>query len=395
VVNDREYVAPGRRPSRQVRRRRTIAVAVGIPLLTAGALTGLSVGSALNVPGDDTTATKLAEWARDHGLGAAVTAMEEIQYRLNPPRTGGAPDGTLLAGPAGVAQLGSGHGIINQASLRPSVAMQPRISTPVTPALTGEGVYRPVYYVNGSPLVQVTYVRPDAVHTSYLTGVVWMSRQLRFVLHPGFQDPGVTQAWSQPDKVAASQVPGLVATFNSGFKIKDAGGGFYLNGLSTGALQPGAASFVIYNDGHADIGTWNQEVNMTPGVAAVRQNLKLLIDNGQVAANLNGNVQSNWGATIGGGDAVWRSGIGVTASGDIVYAAGDALTVQSLAAVLQRAGAVRAMQLDINPAWISYMWYAHKGSGVTPLKLLPFQRPADRYLGPVSRDFFAVYAPTT
>jgi hypothetical protein len=39
------------------------------------------------------------------------------------------------------------------------------------------------------------------------------------------------------------------------------------------------------------------------------------------------------------------------------------------------------------------MWYDHAGSSVTPHKLGTFERPADRYLGDTSRDFFAVYAP--
>jgi len=51
------------------------------------------------------------------------------------------------------------------------------------------------------------------------------------------------------------------------------------------------------------------------------------------------------------------------------------------------------MQLDINKAWVSYMAYSHSGGNATPHKLGDFQRPADRYLSPTSRDFVAVYAP--
>ena len=50
------------------------------------------------------------------------------------------------------------------------------------------------------------------------------------------------------------------------------------------------------------------------------------------------------------------------------------------------------MQLDINKAWVSFMAYTHSGSNVTAHKLGDFQRPADRYLNPTSRDFIAVYA---
>ena len=83
----------------------------------------------------------------------------------------------------------------------------------------------------------------------------------------------------------------------------------------------------------------------------------------------------------------------MTAAGDAVFVMGDALSARTLAVLLQRAGAVRAMELDINPEWVSYMWYSPSSGGeVTPHKLLDFARPADRYFTVNSRDFFAVYA---
>jgi hypothetical protein len=72
---------------------------------------------------------------------------------------------------------------------------------------------------------------------------------------------------------------------------------------------------------------------------------------------------------------------------------GDAMSVSDLADVLHRAGAVTAMQLDINQAWVSYMAYSHAGPTAVPHKLGKFQRPADRYLHDTSRDFVGVYLP--
>ena len=142
--------------------------------------------------------------------------------------------------------------------------------------------------------------------------------------------------------------------------MRDAKGGYYDHGQTAGTLTTGAASFVIYTDGHATVGTWGKDVRMTPQVAFVRQNLKPLISSGRVAKDVNANVESNWGATIGGDVAAWRSGVGVTAQGDIVYAVGDAApTVRALANILSRAGAISAMQLDINQSWVSYMTYQH------------------------------------
>jgi hypothetical protein len=350
-----------------------------------------SLGHAVTAPGTDSLAARVAEWGRDHGMGALVTFGENLQYQLHPPKVGGKPD------PSALAQLGSAAtGAVPGAASAPgSVAVHAPLVPLTSPALAGEGVFRPVVSVKGQPAVQVAYLRPDASHTSYLAGVVWMSgKLLRLEQHPGFEDPGHLGLFNTADTVPAGARAGLVATFNSGFKIKDARGAYYQNGHTVGVLTPGAASLVVYRDGHTDVGAWGSQVSMGPQVVSVRQNLRLLVDHGQLAANLDSNVQSNWGATIKGAYYVWRSGIGVTASGDLVFVAGDALSVHSLAALLQRAGAVRAMQLDINVAWISYMWYSPGASPSTPVphKLVAFQRPADRYFTDTSRDFFAVYA---
>ena len=367
---------------------RTLAL---IAVLLLGSV-AWSLGRAVTAPGTDSMAARVAEWGRDHGMGVLVTAAENLQYQLHPPKVGGKLD------PGALAQLGTAASqspSSRSSTARGAVALHAPLVPLASPVLAGEGVFRPVVTVKGQPAVQVAYLRPDSSHTSYLAGVVWMSgKLLRLVQHPGFEDPGHLGLWSQPDTVPASARAGLVATFNSGFKIKDARGAYYADGHTVGALTAGAASLVVYKDGRTDVGAWGSTVSMTPDVVSVRQNLKLLVDGGQLAPNLDSNVQSNWGATIKGAYYVWRSGIGVTKSGDLVFVAGDALSVHSLAALLQRAGAVRAMQLDINVAWISYMWYTPGASVASPVphKLVAFQRPASRYLTDTSRDFFAVYA---
>jgi Phosphodiester glycosidase len=133
---------------------------------------------------------------------------------------------------------------------------------------------------------------------------------------------------------------------------------------------------------------------MTRQIEGVRQNLKLLVDHGR-ALDANAAVQSSWGATLGGGDYVWRSGVGMTKNGRIIFVYGPALSAQDLAQLLQRAGAVEAMELDINPAWMNFEYYQIDGhpSDPTPVALLPTQQPsAYRYYAVYSRDFTAVYA---
>ena len=369
-------------------------------ILTAGvALAGTVLVPALTMPGNDALGARVAESARNSGLGFLVTAAERLQYRLNPPRIGGTPDSADIRSLAQAARQAAAVTPTSIVSGRhmPSVAavtLQPAIRPMLSPALRGEGDYVPTVIVRGQPAVQVAHLRPDGRHTSFLAGVAWMSSKLlRLEQHPGSADPGLTDRWSVPPTVPPRARAGLAATFNSGFKIADSRGTFYQDGHAVGLFRNHAASLVVYADGHADVGAWGSEVRMTPQVRSVRQNLRLLIDGGGITPETSGDSNASWGATIGSAAYVWRSGVGVTAAGDLVYAAGPALSVGSLANLLKAAGAVRAMELDINPEWISFMWYGAGASPTRPVphKLVAFARPADRYFSVNSRDFFAVY----
>ena len=195
--------------------------------------------------------------------------------------------------------------------------------------MNGEGHWRILARVHGVPAIYGTYLRPDKVHTSYVAGIASMNPHLlKFELHPGSEDPGAGN-WgkAQPD-IPPGQRRGLLATFNGGFKVASSQGGFFLNGTTRGVLQRGIASMVYYKNGDLTIGVWGQQgLRMTGQVAGVRQNLRPVVVNGRVPASVDQNVQTNWGATLGGGYFVWRSGVGVTADGRIIYVYGPALDV--------------------------------------------------------------------
>jgi hypothetical protein len=124
-------------------------------------------------------------------------------------------------------------------------------------------------------------------------------------------------------------------------------------------------------------------------VRYARQDLPLIVSGGRPNPNLSDGPE--WGATLGNAIRVWRSGIGVDANGNLIYAAADNQTVASLAQILIRAGAVRAMQLDINFYWVTFISYGQSGAR-DPSSLLPgMTRGPYRYLSPDDRDFFAVY----
>jgi hypothetical protein len=181
----------------------------------------------------------------------------------------------------------------------------------------------------------------------------------------------------------------LLATFNSGFKLSDSGGGFALGGHTYARMQNGEATLVGYFDGRVDVIDWHYGPIAPHSVLFARQNLPLIVNNGHLNPELNNGPQ--WGATLGNAILVWRSAIGVDARGNLIYAAGNDQTVSSIARALQRAGAVRAMELDINSYWVSFITYgtpgAHRASNMLP----DMNRSALRYLEPDDRDFFAVY----
>jgi hypothetical protein len=237
--------------------------------------------------------------------------------------------------------------------------------------------------------VRLTTVRPDAAHTSFLAGVLWMDPTLvRGVLHPGTEDPGGD--WSVPPSVDPTEQRTVVSAFSTGFRLQgDSHGGWYLDGREARPLVPGAASLVIHRNGTADVGAWGSEVRMTPDVAAVRQNLIPLVDHGVVDPTCATGGTAEWGSTVGQAAYINRSAFGVTATGAEIYVGGPALSVCSLGDILRSAGAVRGMELDINPAWVSGAYFHPTGQPrPDAFQLFPGEEVgAQHYLQPSSRDF--------
>ncbi len=379
-----------RHHDRRRRHRRWLwAVAVGPAVVVA--LVAWSLLGAYAAPGNESFSAKWADWWRAHHAGFLVNHAEAYYYSHHQPAKGGQPKGLNPLPRSGVA-----HPVSRPTG--PSALPAPTpVPLLVSPALPGEGQWQPVGpVIGGQAGMYEAQFRADSIYTSEITTAVWIDpRLMRLTLIPGLIEPGGT--WAHPPYIGPTELPTVAAAFNGGFRFQDARGGFYLDGRTAVPLHTGAASLVIYNNGTVNVGSWGSEVALTPNVVAVLQNLVLMVDSGQVAASATYNDTSVWGSTLGASVVVARSGIGVTADGALVYVAGPALTARTLAESLQRAGAVRAMTLDINPEWVTFNFYSHPNpsdpSVVQPSKLYPqMQRPADRYLGPTeeSRDFLMV-----
>lgn len=376
-----------RQPARVYWLRRSIVLLVfatialfGYYVVTLGfALNNQSYGSSLSA--------RAAEWGRSHGLGFIVNWAEAEAYKLNPPKVGGTPSKSQFGtGPTAVKLPATGH-----------LPAPKDIKTPALHPLPGEGVWHVVgrETANGIPGIYEAFVRPDAVHTSYVVGVAWMDPTvLRAQLYSGSYIPG-DGPFKYTAPINANASKSIVAAFNAGFRLQDANGGYYTDGRMIKALRKGAASVVIYKDGRMSVGQWGRDFKMSNQIASVRQNLDLIVDGGKAAAGLKSQNSTKWGVTLGGTYNVWRSGIGVTKNGAIVYVGGPALSISDLANVLVRAGAVEGMQLDINTGWVQYSTYSGplgtsiNGSNGTPL-LSGMQSPSRYFTTWWNRDFFTM-----
>ena len=377
-------------------RRRTYfwRAVIGVFVLLIGYV-GVTLVPYLTAPGTDPLNARVAEWARDHDMSMIVTWLENETY--TPPATGGKLDSGQLAQLKARDETALGDEAGARPKLKLAPADRPADITPFAAgAIPGEGVFSPaVIGPLGNPIVETAALRPDADHTSNLAYVAWLNqRALRFSLHPGYQQPGGT--WNEPDYLSSDVLPRLVATWNGGFKVDpdDAMGGFYEDGREAVPLVDGKAAEVFYQDGTLKIGQWGRDLTMSSDVSAVRENLNLLVDRGAVTVGPLDGSGADWGYTIRGWYYIARSGVGMTANGDIVYVGGTELSVYTLAELLKAAGAVYGMELDINPDWTSFMTYNGLQNPQHPAaqKLWDFDQPSDRYFSPSDRDFVTVHA---
>lgn len=268
----------------------------------------------------------------------------------------------------------------------------------VTPALAGEGTWTvlsnaPAPY-NYLPLDARAFIRPDPANPYAI--VTMLQFDPRFtLLHivSGTVEPGGPRGMRGSGIIQKSdtQDDTLLAAFNGGFKYADGQYGLMANGTVYVPPQSGAATIAITKEGKLVLGAWGTDSQLNShntDLAAWRQNAALLINNGQI--NPLTQDGAAWGGTILNRAYTWRSGIGITAEGTLLYAAGNALTAQTLGQAMKAAGAVMAMQTDINPFWVrAFLYERNQKATLDVQKLDPqMQGSGYEYLNGTERDFF-------
>ncbi|CAN5601813.1 phosphodiester glycosidase family protein [soil metagenome] len=323
-----------------------------------------------SIPGYAPWQDKASTVIRTIGLGGPLDAFENWLYSRHPP-SDTAPDvrGRLTAA--------SGS----------SPATYPYLP-PLAVTADGRG-WRPVTRSAGDPpMVDTALIQPDRLHRSVVVGVALIqSSAARAHLVAGTAEPPGT---GSPGRTPPDRLADVVAAFNSGFKMSAHPGGFLLNGDIVRELVVGKASAVIDDRGRLTVGQWGRDVKMSPHVRTVRQNLALIVEGGRPVHGLDRNADLRWGSAKNQLQYTWRSGLGVTARGDVLYVAGDKLNLATLGAALAQAGAVTGMELDIHSGLESFSAWQSDGTGVArPRRLLStMSGPAGRFIDPDLRDFF-------
>lgn len=276
----------------------------------------------------------------------------------------------------------------------------PPIAPLIQPALAGEGIWSvtdlPHAGPGQPPLVAKAFLRPDPLRPFAI--VTLLQFDLRFdALHmvAGTQQPGGPLGHAGPGviPVVAQQGNTLLAAFNGGFKYADGQYGMMAQGVVYAPPQMGAATIAITRQGQVLLGAWGASPGLqanNPDLVAWRQNAAPLIDHGKL--NPLTSDGAAWGGTILNSAYTWRSGVGVTAHDTLIYAAGNSLTAATLGLALQRAGAVYAMQTDINPYWVRAFLYQRDSSGALRITKLHtgMHGTGIEYLTNGTRDFFYV-----
>jgi hypothetical protein len=333
---------------------------------------------------------------RNAGFDPLVGLIEDIWYGLlNPPQIGGAPvePATFDQAPASSTaetEMVSGEANIAAWGAAKSASRVPdKLQSPLNP-LKNEGVWKPTKILSdGKPAIWVAKVRPDKDHSSILATVVWFDTALlAFQQIPGTELPEGNFDHG-PGTVSKDVLPFYVAGFANAYKMNQSQGGFVYQGKVVKRLKKGKATLLTYPNGDLKIVKWGFE-NVPAGYLVARQNLDLMVENSvSMVKSESDKWGSAWHGTGSGKNFVWRSGLGVRADGTLVYVQSDALSAKSLSQLLVKAGAVKAMALDMNSGFAVGAFYGPYGKGGKAInnKLVP----SDIFYKPSSRDFVAVF----
>ena len=159
-------------------------------------------------------------------------------------------------------------------------------------------------------------------------------------------------------------------------------------------LLDGLGSLTIYKDGTLSIDRYSSKKLSPKPVTSIRQNGPLILYKGDVTTDAVSGGYQVWGRTTTNSMYTWRSGVGLTKNGNLIYAVGPSLTAATLASALRAGGAVNAIQLDINSFWVRFSTFTPLGNATYSSEsiLNTLTNGGKSYLSGYNKDFFYLTA---
>ena len=202
---------------------------------------------------------------------------------------------------------------------------------PQTPSAASHDVAPPAFYR--------TFVRPDPERPYSRVILVAMDmRQLDLDMEAGTKNPKPLTGAHGPGRIPRDPavVSRVVAAFNGAFKTEHGNYGMMVNRRVLLPPQPSAASVVVFDDGRAwvrDLGRDAQR-RRHPGVSPTRTSSpsdRTSIRSSTAGRSTRWDARSGASRCPGAGMQTERSGLCVTAGGQIVYAWADDVSATALA----------------------------------------------------------------
>lgn len=242
------------------------------------------------------------------------------------------------------------------------------------------------------PYFMESFVRPDPERPySKVLLVAMDARQLELGMEGGIEDPKPLTGARGEGRIPREPKILLraVGAFNGAFKTTHGEYGMMVNRRVLLPPKAGAATVMVRSDGRAGFGTWPESATIPSDILSFRQNLEPLVEDQQ----LNPSNRKQWGWHLRGTRMLThRSGLCVTATGQMVYAWGGEVTGDTLGRAMIQAGCVYAIHLDMNPHHTAFVYLDVRSTAPRDYEaeiLTPdMEVLADRFMLWSPKDFF-------
>jgi hypothetical protein len=338
----------------------------------------------------------VATWGRNHHLGKLVDKME-VWLHGTPPSKTAAGSLALNSGVTADSTPKLSDDTVAPGSTTTSTTIpgQPdNIPAVVSPALDGEGAWKPIATAHKIHYVWATSIRPLTDYPSVVaTAAIYNPTTVHTAMYNGTEVPG-KGPWTNYKKVQDAALPSLIAAFNGGFRFEHNPGGYMAEGVPVRRMKDGYATFGIRADGTSTIGVWGDTMKDDGAWTSLRQNLPPLVEGGKVVYQNYPSV--NWGENYGNKVYSLRSAVCLRFDGNMMFAAVGDVNIDLLARSLANMGCDTAMELDINGTWPQFATYTGFGTSSRWGRVIDKRMGnPNRFIQGYTKDFFALFDPLT